>query len=42
MSRAGRIAVTLAMIPVLLGGLVVLAGIAAGMALAGLIGERHP
>jgi hypothetical protein len=30
------------MIPVLLGGLVVLAGIAAGMALARLIGEPHP
>jgi hypothetical protein len=41
-SRAGRAAVAVAMIPVLLGGLVVLAGIAAGIALARLIGERHP
>jgi hypothetical protein len=41
-SRAGRIAAAVAMIPVLIGGLVVLAGIAAGMALARLIGERYP
>jgi hypothetical protein len=42
MSRAGRAAAAVAMIPALLGGLVVLAAIAAGMALARLIGEPHP
>jgi hypothetical protein len=36
-----RIAVAVAMVPVLLGGLVVLAVIATGVALARLIGERH-
>jgi hypothetical protein len=40
--RAGRAAAAVAMIPVLLGGLVVLIAIAAGMALARLIGESHP
>ena len=42
MSPAARAAAAVAMIPVLIGGLVVLAAIAAGMALARLIGERHP